>query len=389
MVNVATSELSDLINRLDLTATPQASPARHWLQATPNRSPDAMPEFALATVERAIRQRYPDVPSSVQSKGNTTFNIDSSFNSEPTPQKVPTRGISNMPLSGSVADLRRGANASAGPFVSHSLRIESSITSLRPYRLASKVPAIHLSPSSEPESKSSVASDSPIKRRTVRRPRQSQQPREQSSEESLHAKLQPLSPEARRNLGMSGTLGENSETDDSSFSSGRDDPTSECADDEQSDIPDELRMIINSQNDDTMSSLRSFEDSFSASSRPLSEVSEQSFEPTSGSQPHPFSITVTAPSLSSHDSDMDSPLEDCHDREDDTGKNSFDFTGEINRLNQGGARISFVEQLEAAFKVPDDLQSPSLKDFGSQDGSPTALQWDLANSGSNVSLDTV
>ena len=40
------------------------------------------------------------------------------------------------------------------------------------------------------------------------------------------------------------------------------------------------------------------------------------------------------------------------DRGDDTGKASFDFTKELNRLNQGGTRQSFVEQLENAFKTP-------------------------------------
>ena len=119
--------------------------------------------------------------------------------------------------------------------------------------------------------------------------------------------------------------------------------------------------------------------------RPLSEISSQFAEPTTSSYPHPFSITVTAPSLSSHDSDFESPVEDERDRGDDTGKQSFDFTREINRLNQGGARESFVEQLEAAFRVPDELKSPTVPDYGSQDGSPTALQWDLRDAGSNVS----
>ena len=44
-----------------------------------------------------------------------------------------------------------------------------------------------------------------------------------------------------------------------------------------------------------------------------------------------------------------------------------------------------MEQLEAAFRVPDELKSPAAHDYGSQDGSPTALQWDLRDAGSNVS----
>jgi hypothetical protein len=44
---------------------------------------------------------------------------------------------------------------------------------------------------------------------------------------------------------------------------------------------------------------------------------------------------------------------DGHSSEEDT-KKSFDFTGEIRRLNESGAsdRDSFVEQLEMAFRTP-------------------------------------
>lgn len=391
MVNAATTELSDLINRLDLTATPEASPARRWLRVTPDQSPDAMPEFAIATVERAIRQRYPDVPSSVQPDGNTTFNADSSFSADSTPHPQKLYNMGNLPLSGSVADLRRGGSINPGPFLSNALREEPSITSLRPYRMAKNLPAIHLSPSSEPSSgsPSSTDVDSPVNQRAPRRLRRSVRSRVQSSEDSLQDKLRPLSP---RIPGMRGTLSNYShDVEESSLSSGRDDPTSESTDYvTDSDVSDEPRMTVPRKDDDTASSLQSLEESIFTPSRPLSEVSGQSAEPTTGSYPHPFSITVTAPSLSSHGSDIESPVEDERDREDDTGKRSFDFTGEINRLNQGGARISFVEKLEAAFRDSDELKSPTLHDYGSQDGSPTALQWDLTGSGSNVntSLDS-
>lgn len=387
IVNNATSELSDLINRLDLIATPSASPARNWL-ATPSRSPDGVPDFALATVERALRQRYPDVPTSVQSGGNTTFTGDSSLSSEATPQNAGTmRGISSMQLSGSVADLRRGVGP--GPFVSGSLRAESSITSLRPYRAANKsrtaLPAIHFSPSSDFESRRAGAAPyTPAQRRAARRPRASVSPREQSSDESLRSKLESLGSEPRPRRDMSFiSSGDFSESD---YSSGRDDPTSESADDEQSDIPDELRNIIDHFSDDS----RSFRDSLSPPpSRPLSEMSDQfSSDIPSPSRAHPFSMTVTAPSIGSH---HDSDPEFAVNSEDDTGKKSFDFTGEINRLNRaGGARISFMEQMEAAFKPSEDvINSPSLGDFGSeQAASPTALEWGLSNAGSNVSVST-
>jgi len=49
----------------------------------------------------------------------------------------------------------------------------------------------------------------------------------------------------------------------------------------------------------------------------------------------------------------------AHSSEKDTQK-SFDFTGEIKRLNEPGAsdRASFVEQLEMAFKTPAKIDLP-------------------------------
>jgi hypothetical protein len=212
------------------------------------------------------------------------------------------------------------------------------------------------------------------------------QPSFLSSEESLHEKLRQLSLGAR-DFGMKNALGNSyDDADENSLSSGRDDPTSESSDDVvDSDVPDDVRVAVAHKEVDAVSSFQSLEDSLTTRSRPLSEISSQFAEPTTGSYPHPFSITVTAPSLSSHDSDIESPVEDERDCGDDTGRKSFDFTREINRLNQGGTRESFVEQLEAAFRVPDGLKSPTAHDYGSQDGSPTALQWDLRDAGSNVS----
>lgn len=48
----------------------------------------------------------------------------------------------------------------------------------------------------------------------------------------------------------------------------------------------------------------------------------------------------------------DSPSHSDTDLTDHTGKTSFDFTKELDRLNEGGSRMSFVAQLENAFKTP-------------------------------------
>ncbi|KAF8341669.1 uncharacterized protein EI90DRAFT_3012177 [Cantharellus anzutake] len=66
-----------------------------------------------------------------------------------------------------------------------------------------------------------------------------------------------------------------------------------------------------------------------------------------------------------------------HMREDDTGKKSFDFAGELNRLNQGGVQLSFVERLEEVFKMPQVSLSDSGSAFKSCATSPVSLNWEL------------
>ena len=53
------------------------------------------------------------------------------------------------------------------------------------------------------------------------------------------------------------------------------------------------------------------------------------------------------PSSISYEPSLNSHLEDDGDHlhDDDTGKKSFNFTGELNRLNEGSVQLSFVEQL--------------------------------------------
>lgn len=48
----------------------------------------------------------------------------------------------------------------------------------------------------------------------------------------------------------------------------------------------------------------------------------------------------------------DSPSRSNTDLTDHTCKTSFDFTKELDRLNEGGSRMSFVAQLENTFKTP-------------------------------------
>ncbi|CDO70210.1 hypothetical protein BN946_scf184942.g10 [Trametes cinnabarina] len=173
----------------------------------------------------------------------------------------------------------------------------------------------------------------------------------------------PISAEARKGLGLCGTLGGSTEPDV--------DP-----EDQDSDIPDELQVILSGQSDDDMTG-------------PLNDT--LSFRPPSlpGSPPQtvlPLSSDNDR-AVAESEADADPPVfqaqlfdaeanqaeldegEGGHGSasEDDT-KKSFDFTGELQKLNESGAsdRASFVEQLENAFKTPARIELGF--DFGIEEG---------------------
>src|SRR5258708_5048283 len=123
-VTAATEELHDLINRLDLCATPEASPARRWQPSSKNLSLDPMPTEALHTIKCARQLRYPDVPSSF--KAGRPFDDDNSL----TPKK--SQETPKNPLVGpftGISELRAPVSTnSCEPTIG-----QSNITSLRPY----------------------------------------------------------------------------------------------------------------------------------------------------------------------------------------------------------------------------------------------------------------
>ncbi|KAI0666503.1 hypothetical protein C8Q78DRAFT_984185 [Trametes maxima] len=155
----------------------------------------------------------------------------------------------------------------------------------------------------------------------------------------------PMSAEARKGLGLCGTLGGSTEPDV--------DP-----EDPDSDIPDELQVILSGQSDDDMT-------------QPLNDT--LSFRPPSPGSPPKTALPLpdvqtTGLNLEPAAPVFQAQLFDAEDNqaelddgegghgsasEDDT-KKSFDFTGELQKLNESGAsdRASFVEQLENAFKTP-------------------------------------
>jgi serine/arginine repetitive matrix protein 2 len=132
--------------------------------------------------------------------------------------------------------------------------------------------------------------------------------------------------ETKRVLGLKGTMGESSIPDDS------------VSEDPDSDIPDELQAILGADSPAMLSrSLSNSPDS--PPSLPLPTLDAPPFQ-------------LPAIMLSSLEQDTMTSLSPTSDT-DDT-KKSFDFTGEIKRLNESGVshRRSFIEQLENAFKTP-------------------------------------
>ncbi|KAH9837979.1 uncharacterized protein C8Q71DRAFT_898946 [Rhodofomes roseus] len=156
-----------------------------------------------------------------------------------------------------------------------------------------------------------------------------------------------ISPEARKGLGLGGTLGGRASNEPQV------DPR-----DPDSDIPNELQVIIAGQSDDDCT--RRLDETFSRCSTPASPLSPQAIAfPKALPE---YSIPDRPPSLppvpvfqlfdeDDHQADIESSP--TSPAEDDT-KKSFDFTGELRKLNESGGsdRRSFVEQLENAFRTP-------------------------------------
>jgi hypothetical protein len=131
------------------------------------------------------------------------------------------------------------------------------------------------------------------------------------------------------------------------------------ASDPDSDIPDELQNILNANSDrgsddDTFDFSKRFirdEDDSNDVERPRSVLPPLSF---SDLPSEILSAPVFSGSLSGSPIVVDESEHDDVDHEADT-KQSFDFTGELRKLNESGNRHSFVEQLENAFRTPATL----------------------------------
>ncbi|KAJ8520630.1 hypothetical protein ONZ45_g2582 [Pleurotus djamor] len=155
----------------------------------------------------------------------------------------------------------------------------------------------------------------------------------------------PILPETKRVLGMTGTMG-------ASVAEGY--AVELDASDPDSDIPDELQILLAGQSDaeDTLDFPRS---AVTTASPPVDAPLNVS---ASSDYPYP---QFHAALIDENDHHID--LDTCQSSsDDDDTKRSFDFTGELQLLNESGAsdRRSFVEQLENAFRTPAKLDLKTL-----------------------------
>ncbi|KAH6911246.1 hypothetical protein BKA70DRAFT_1460494 [Coprinopsis sp. MPI-PUGE-AT-0042] len=177
----------------------------------------------------------------------------------------------------------------------------------------------------------------------------------------------PITKEARRMLGRS--LGG---SDVSAYQVEVDES------DPDSDVPEELRVIL--RKDDR--AVKAYGTGRNAPSIQRLPVFRAQLVPdtviTAPSSAPASTLTYPAHQLTSvkHlSASCSSSSSDGHGNDLENTKTSFDFTGEYARLNQSGDRLSFVEQLESAFKTPAkvdlDFNSDMFKiGFGIEDAPP-------------------
>ncbi|KAG7090453.1 hypothetical protein E1B28_009569 [Marasmius oreades] len=405
ILSAATNDLAQLINHLDLEATPGTTPGTpesfHW---RPPRQEEPVPKLPCedSPTKRTLRKDITSI-SSLRPYAQSRFNdaTKSSTTSQAIGQQIAPWPILNAMFpakdsprraSTDVADTKPKRVSHTRTMSPPNVIIEDTppppLRALRPSKSrpildtlkplgpppSSALPSPAAAPSSEivraPSSLtfgsrsssrgigSSISSMEGIhataaipnlKTRGHVRNRSSLLSSQMGSENSVleqdHTTSRPLAPGAKRMLGMKGTMGGS-------------DVSAYAVDDldlsePDSDIPDELQNILAGNSDHEREDTLSFRP-------PPSPPADSSFalvpdvEPDvdSCSEPEPLNLPIFhANVIDENDNLVD---DEITEDESDHTKKSFDFTGELNKLNESGAsdRRSFVEQLENAFKTP-------------------------------------
>ncbi|KAI6017029.1 hypothetical protein EDC04DRAFT_2944706 [Pisolithus marmoratus] len=159
----------------------------------------------------------------------------------------------------------------------------------------------------------------------------------------------PIPPEARCNLGLTGTMGGSVGTmAEQEFD----------ASDPDSDIPDELQVIL-SNSDQELNDTMSFNPNTPHPPLPSPRLPLELLLPVPGAKPPSQDLVLEVPIFHATLIDEDNHQVDIEEAgamssSEEDMKKSFDFTGEINKLNESGTSHwhSFMEQLECAFHMP-------------------------------------
>ncbi|KIJ60131.1 hypothetical protein HYDPIDRAFT_32553 [Hydnomerulius pinastri MD-312] len=421
LLDAATNDLAQLINRLDLEATPGTPDMTPMSRRSPfslERSNNMSPSKNRLTMEspvKGLRASAASVtslrPYAMSCSRTTGMQLGqniapwSTLNAgispskpepstirvrsqdAPTPRPTHKRTMSPAPAAdpSPVFKALRPATSRV-PSAGKTVGAHSSIT---PFALA--VRNVDRSPSSltfgsahsKSDSQGSLSASPVFKKARGHSRKQSSlvpiellQPVAHSSK-GLDSPSLPIPPEARRSLGLAGTMG---------GSIGSTAEQEYDASDPDSDIPDELQVILSSSDqefDDTMS----FDPKALLPSPGLPPLMPL---PLPGG-PSPKASVANVPVFRATIIDEDDHHADVEEAgmssEDDT-KKSFDFTGELQKLNQSGGsdRRSFVEQLENAFRTPAKIDLRyNFGDFLSGDVPAVpklpSLQAELSNAG--------
>ncbi|KAI6028122.1 hypothetical protein EDC04DRAFT_164044 [Pisolithus marmoratus] len=382
LLDAATNDLAQLINRLDLEATPGSRD----LSPRSNRSPSLLDQHGSptplknrCTMDSPVRARRANVASitSLRPYGQTptvgqvqigqniapwaTLNASISP-SKPSPATIRAQPREDVPtvrmthkrtLSPAPAADPPPIFKALRPAVSKVPRAAATVRSspaVPPFVLG--VNDTDRSPSaftfgsahSKSDSHGSSLASPVFKKAQGHARKQSSLVPDQDQTGSL-----PIPPEARRNLGLTGTMG---------GSVGIMAEQEFDASDPDSDIPDELQVIL-SNSDQELDDTMSFNPN--ASHPPLRSpgLPPELPLPVPDAEPPSQGLVLEVPVFRATLIDEDDRQADIEEAgamsssEEDT-KKSFDFTGEINKLNESGAshRRSFVEQLECAFRTP-------------------------------------
>ena len=375
LLDAATNDLAQLINKLDLEATPRSvemTPSSQYSPLLLDPSSDSTPRDQMTTESpvKDLRRKNSSMTSLKPYAQSCSKNASIQLGQNIAPWSTLNAGIS--PSKSSLSTIKVDFQDNMGTVRTHRRTVTPApaadpspvFKALRP--ATSRLPMsktvvaassgispfvinpIDRSPSaltfgsghSKSESHGSLAASPVFKK--------AQGPARKGPYFVPHAELDsgslPILPEVRRSLGLAGTMG---------GSVGSVAEQDYDGSDPDSDIPDELQVILsNSDQEDTFSF-----DHQSARPPPPAPGLPPAMPLPALDSPSPKNSLAEAPvfrAIVIDEEEHHADVEEAGTLSEDDTKKSFDFTVELQKLNESGAsdRHSFIEQLENAFRTP-------------------------------------